>query len=189
MLGALFGLKAEDGYRRHRVAYIEAGKGSGKTPLQAGIGLYMLIADAEPGAQIVFAAFNQRQASIAFADAVSMVRRSESLSKVIEIYGASNPQSLLVPAREAWMKPVSKESRGLHGLRVHCGLMDELHAHPDSFVRDRVFDGMMKQQRQPLMIEITNAGHDRMSVCWAHHEYSRKVLEGLIDDPSWFAFV
>ncbi|MFP3830554.1 terminase large subunit domain-containing protein, partial [Pseudomonas sp. SIMBA_021] len=38
IVGSLFGWKTEDGYRRFRIAYIETAKGSGKSPLAAGIG-------------------------------------------------------------------------------------------------------------------------------------------------------
>jgi phage terminase large subunit-like protein len=45
ILACIFGWKAADGYRRFRTAYIEIGKGNGKSPLAAGIGLYGLLAD------------------------------------------------------------------------------------------------------------------------------------------------
>ena len=48
IVGSLFGWIGADGFRRYRVAYIETAKGSGKSPLAAGIGLYGLVADAEP---------------------------------------------------------------------------------------------------------------------------------------------
>ena len=41
IVGSLFGWKREDGSRRFRTCFIEQGKGSGKTPLAAGIGHYM----------------------------------------------------------------------------------------------------------------------------------------------------
>src|SRR6185312_6158242 len=46
-----------------------------------------------------------------------------------------------------------------------------------------------KGRKQALIFEITNSGYDRHSVCWQHHEYSGKVLEDVIQDDSWFAFV
>ena len=72
ILGSLFGWKGEDGYRRFRTAYIEIGKGSGKTPLGAGIGLYCLVADDESGAQIFAAANTQDQAKLCWSDADKM---------------------------------------------------------------------------------------------------------------------
>jgi phage terminase large subunit-like protein len=68
------------------------------------------------------------------------------------------------------------------------GLVDELHEHPDATVVDKLRAGT-KGRRQALIFEITNSGYNRLSVCWAHHEYSRKILERSLDDDSWFAYV
>jgi phage terminase large subunit-like protein len=40
-----------------------------------------------------------------------------------------------------------------------------------------------------MFIEITNSGFDRTSICWEHHEHSRKVAEGHVTDEQWFAYV
>ena len=45
IIGSLFGWKTEDGYRRFRVAFIETAKGSGKTPLAAGVGAFRVLGD------------------------------------------------------------------------------------------------------------------------------------------------
>src|SRR6185503_10475546 len=47
ILGSTFGWKRQDGRRRFRTVYVETGKGSGKSPLAAGIGHYMLTSDGE----------------------------------------------------------------------------------------------------------------------------------------------
>ena len=44
-VGSLFGWVDAEGMRRFRMAYIETAKGSGKSPMAAGIGLYGLTAD------------------------------------------------------------------------------------------------------------------------------------------------
>jgi phage terminase large subunit-like protein len=36
---------------------------------------------------------------------------------------------------------------------------------------------------------ITNSGYDRTSICFQHHEQSRKMLEGIVDDQRLFAYV
>jgi phage terminase large subunit-like protein len=46
-----------------------------------------------------------------------------------------------------------------------------------------------KGRRQGLILEITNAGFDRTSVCFQHHELSRHVLEQTVENDSWFAYV
>lgn len=79
VVGSLFGWMTVDGYRRFRLGYIETGKGSGKSPLVAGIGLYGLVADGEQRAEIYAAATKRDQAMILFRDAVSMIDMSKKL--------------------------------------------------------------------------------------------------------------
>jgi len=56
IIAPLFGWKRADGSRRFRTAYIEIGRKNGKSLLAAGIGLYMLMADGEEGAEVYSAA-------------------------------------------------------------------------------------------------------------------------------------
>ncbi len=184
IIGSLFGWKGPDGYRRFRKAYIEAGKGSGKSPLLAGIGLLGLVADGEQGAEIYSAAVTRDQAGILFNDAKRMVKASEALSRRIDV-GVSN---LAYLAGGSYFRPVSSEGRSLDGKRVYMALIDEVHEHPTNIVVEKMQAGT-KGRRQPLICEITNSGYDRQSVCWAHHEYSEKVLRGVIEDDGWFAYV
>lgn len=184
IVGSLFGWLGPDGTRRFRTAYLEVGKGNGKTPLLAGIGLYLLVADHEPSAEIYCAAFSSDQARVLFRDAERMVESSPYLRKKIR----ASVGNLAVPETFSYFRPVSSEHRTLDGKRVHGGLIDELHEHPTSLVVDKIRAGT-KGRPQALVIEITNAGFDRTSVCWAHHEHSRQVLEGSVENDSWFAFV
>lgn len=55
-VGSIFGWRWLDGRRRFRTAYIETAKGSGKSPLAAGVGHYMLCADGESRPEIYAAA-------------------------------------------------------------------------------------------------------------------------------------
>ena len=62
IVGSLFGWKRKDGRRRFRRAYIEQGKGNGKSPVAGGIGIYGMTACQEAGAQIYAAAANEPRA-------------------------------------------------------------------------------------------------------------------------------
>jgi hypothetical protein len=76
----------------------------------------------------------------------------------------------------------------MDGLNVHGAIIDELHAHRTRHVVD-VLETATGARRQPLLFEITTAGYDRHSICFEHHDYSTKVLEGTVPDDSWFAFI
>lgn len=184
IVGSLFGWYASDGARRFRTAYVEIGKGNGKSPLAAGLGLYGLVADGESSAEVYSAATTQDQARIVWRDADRMIEQSPELNAVVKREAAC----LSYGRPESVFRPVSSEHRGLDGKRVHFGLIDELHEHPNAMVVDKIRAGT-KARRSALIFEITNSGWDRHSVCWDHHEYSRKVLQGIIANPSWFAYV
>jgi phage terminase large subunit-like protein len=183
IVGSVFGWYGADGFRRFRTAFVETGKGSGKTPLAAGVGLYGLVADGEPTPEVYAAATAKDQAKIAWSDAERMVEASPELREVVDPrVGSLNIEDGGV------FRPVSSEHRNLDGLRVHVGVSDELHEHRDSLVVDKIRAGT-KTRRNALLFNITNAGQGRHSVCWTHHEMSLKVLEGAVPGESWFAYV
>jgi len=188
IIGSLFGWKAADGYRRFRVAYVETAKGSGKSPLAAGIGLYGLVADAEARAEIYAAATKKDQAMILFRDAVAMVRQSPALAQRIEVMGASGREwNLSYHALASFFRPISSDD-GQSGPRPHVALLDEIHEHKDSNVVEMLRAGT-KSRRQALIFMITNSGVDRLSVCYSYHDYAAKVSAGLIEDDSFFGYV
>src|SRR5690242_19915089 len=79
VLGQLFGWKRADGTRLYRTAYIEVPRKNGKSTLGAGIGLYLLFADDEPGAEVYSAAADRDQAAIVFGVAKEMVEANPKL--------------------------------------------------------------------------------------------------------------
>lgn len=184
IIGSLFGWLDDTGYRRFRVAYVEAGKGSGKSPLAAAIGLYMLVADNEDEAEIYAAAPTREQAYITFRDATNMIGGSQTLAKLLKVltFNISHERT------HSFFRPVSSEGRALDGKRVHCALLDEIHEHPNNVVVEKMRAGT-KGRRQALIFEITNSGYDRNTVCFDHHQLSANILEGIIDNDAWFAYV
>lgn len=169
--------------RRFRTAYIETAKGSGKTPLCAGLLIYMAVTGGH-GGQYFAAAATKDQAKVAFADCEKMVAASPHLRNLF--VGTVN--NLAIPSTESFIRAISSEKRGLDGKRVSGAVLDELHEHPSAVVVNKIRKGI-KGRKNAIILEPTNAGFDRQSVCWAHHEYSRKVLEGVVEAPDWFAFV
>jgi len=79
ILTTIFGWVTEAGFRRFRRVYIEVPRGNGKSALSSAVGLYMLSADREGGAEIYSAATTRDQAKIVFNDAKTMARKSPGL--------------------------------------------------------------------------------------------------------------
>lgn len=189
IVGSLFGWKwAASGLRRFRRAYIEMGKGNGKSPLAGGIGLYGLVADQEPRAEIYAAATKKDQAMILFRDAVAMVKQSPALRERLEFSGGAGKEwNIAHLASGSWFRALSSDD-GQSGPRPHYALCDEVHEHKNGQTIEMLERGF-KFREQPLLLMITNSGTDRKSVCWEEHVHAVKVAAGDVEDDAAFSFV
>ncbi|ARC35949.1 terminase large subunit [Paracoccus yeei] len=187
VVGSVFGWKRADGLRRFRTAYVEVARKNGKSALLAGIALYALVADGEAGAHVYAAATTRDQARIVFGEAERMVAASPALSSRV----TRTVNNLAVLPTASWFRPLSADASKMDGLNVHFAAVDEVHEHPGPEIIQKL-NTATGARRQPLIVEITTAGHDRHSVCRQHHEFSVKALEGTLPqetaDP-WFAFI
>jgi phage terminase large subunit-like protein len=188
VIGSLFGWKAGDGTRRFRVAYVETGKGSGKSPLAAGIGLLGLTADGEARAEVYAAATKKDQAMVLFRDAVSMVQQSPALKKILATSGGNqNIWNLAYLETGSFFRPISSDD-GQSGPRPHMALVDEIHEHKTNAVVEMMRAGT-KSRKQALIFMITNSGSNKLSPCWSYHEYGSKVAAGELEDDGFFSFI
>ena len=181
---ALFGWKKADGSRRFRISYSEVARKNGKTVFAAGIGLYLLLMDGEIGAEIFSAATKLDQARIIHQEAIRMVRQSQSLKQRAKIC----INNIHVVETGSKFEPLGADAKTLDGLNPSGATIDELHAHPDSSVWD-VLRSAMGARRQPLLFAITTAGFNTQSFCYQQRDYAIKVLEGVIEDDSFFAII
>jgi phage terminase large subunit-like protein len=180
----LFGWKRADGTRRFRMSYLEVGRKNGKSTLGAGVGLYLLAADGEAGAEVYTAATKREQARIVHQEAVRMVKQSPALGRELSLVKDN------IHSEKTFSKfePLGRDSHTLDGLNVHGGILDEMHAHPNGDMYD-VLRTATGSRRQSLLYVVTTAGSDRQSVCWQFHDYTEKVLAGVLEDDSWHGLI
>jgi len=182
----LFGWMRADGSRRYRRAYIEVAKKNGKSALVSALGLYLLIADNEPGAEVYSCAADRAQASIVHGEAVNMVDASPALENFLRVnrstYAISYPETKSV--YKAW----SGAAKGKSGFSAHACLCDEL----QEWQGRKLWENLIhagRARRQPLLIVITNAGDDMLSVCREQHEYAERVIDGTFEDDRFFGLI
>lgn len=186
--GSLAGWKVPDtGYRLFTAAYIEGGKGSGKSPFAAGIGLYFMIADGELKAEVYSGAGKKEQAAILFQDAVSMVDNSPRLKSRLVQLGKNPVWELKHRPTGSIFKPISSDKKK-SGPRPSCALIDELHEHKDRYTVDMLEQGF-KGRPQPLLFIITNSGFDRTSICWEWRQNCIRVLEDRNEGDHIFIYI
>jgi len=170
--------------QRFRIAFFQGGKGCGKTPLGAGILIFMLVRRGVRGAQLFCAGAMKEQALIPFADCLKMVHASPDLTALITETG----NNLAVKETGSFIRPISSDSRSQSGKRVQGAVIEELHEHPNRGLVGKMRAGI-KGRPNALLFLPTNTGFNRESVCFEYYDHSCQILEGTLVNESWFAFV
>lgn len=173
IVSTLFGWKSKQtGLRRFTRCYCEVPRKNGKTTLAAGIMLYMLLVDREPGAEVYAAATTREQAGLIYEIAADMVSASPALSKRCK---RLDSRKRLV-TDNGYFQACSSQAGPIHGTNPHCVIFDELHEQKDGKLWE-AFQTGFGARSQPLFFSITTAGFDRSSICWRQHQYAKAVEE------------
>lgn len=175
---------AEMWVRRFRQVFLEVARKNGKSTIAAGVALYLLDADGEPGSEVYCAATKKDQARIAWSEAKRMVQASPFLRRRIR----SVRDNLHILNSASKLEPLGRDTDSMDGLNVHGAIVDELHAHKNRETWD-LLDTATGSRRQSMLFGITTAGVDKLSLCWSLHEYTEKVVEGTAHDDSFFGLI
>lgn len=173
------------GTRRFTEAYVEVPRKNGKTPLAAGVGLFMLTADNEFGAE-VFTGAASREAALEglFTAAKQMAEKSAAFREAFGVW--VNAESIVVQARNASFKPLKAKPQD--GPSPSCVLADEYHEYKTDRLIDWARTGMTARL-QPLLFEITTAGTNIASPCYARHLEAQEVLAGRRTNERLFCII
>ena len=192
IVSTIFGWVDLAGDRRFKAAYIEVPRKNAKSTLSSAIGLYMLVADGEPGAEVYSAATTRDQARIVYNAAKRMIESDGDFKAAFDLKlygGVSTSGSIVEDATGGVFRPLARESGGnLDGLNVHCGIIDELHAHKTREIFDVIETGT-GARTQPLVWSITTAGFNRSGICYEQRRYVKSLLEGRESDETYFGIV
>lgn len=185
IVGSVFGwVHKKTRLRRFRTVYTQVARKNGKSTMLAGIGLYGLLADAEPGAEIYSAATKKDQARIIFDEAKNMVKGSPEIREHVDVF----QRNMSVASSVSKFEPLSADVNSMDGLNIHYGLIDELHAHKTREMWD-VLETATGSRAQPLIWTITTAGYNRFSICYEQYSYSVNILDGMVEDDTYFAYI
>lgn len=168
--------------RRFTWAYWWVSKKNAKTPVAAGVVLYLLTHDGEPGQKVYGVAKDGKQAKIVFRHTMKMGMRSPVLSPYLK----PNRSDFFIEYEEgdsyyflvAGDNPSSQE--GLNGSMV----VDEF-AQVTWSLYD-VLNGMGASRYEPLNFHISTAGKDLDGVGKSRYDYGKLVEAGEVDDYTTF---
>lgn len=169
-----------DGTRKYREVLLVVARKNGKSTVGSGIGLYLQIADGEPGSEVYAVATKKDQAKLVWLESKRMVKKSPALLKRIKPLVSE----MVSEWNDSTFKPLGSDSETLDGLNVHGAMMDEIHAWKDKNLYDVIVDGTSSRE-QPMIFMITTAGTIRESVYDMKYDEAEMLLNGF-DDPDGY---
>ena len=183
--GSIFGwVHKKTGLRRFRKVRLYVPRKNGKSLAVAPIGLYMLTADGEPGAEVYSGATSEKQAWEVFGPAKQMAKM---VPEFVSAFGVEvNAKTLAVPDKLAKFEPVIGKPGD--GASPHCSITDEYHEHATDDQLSTMETGMGARE-QPLILVITTAGYNIAGPCHEKHDEVCKILEGATEDDETFAVI
>lgn len=181
----LFGwLRVSDGKRRFRLAYICMPRKQGKSALVAALGLYMLCADGEMGAEVYSGAGSEKQAWEVFGPARLMAERTPGLLKHFGVEVNASNVNILQSASK--FEPLIGKPGD--GASPSCAIHDEYHEHLTAEQFDTMLTGMGSRD-QPMQIVITTAGDNTSGPCYDLQLTIQQILDGVTEDEEKFGII
>jgi len=168
--------------RRFTKSSIFVPKKNGKSPMAAGVGLYLLIADGEQGQKVFSAARDGKQAAIIHTHARKMVESSPELSSVCKI-NQSTGRITHLPSTSFYDILSGDNILGQEGLNGSV-VIDETHVVDSRLAA--VIEYMGASRAEPLQFEVSTAGNDPLGYGHQQYEYGRNVNQGIFPDDAFF---
>lgn len=166
----------ETGLRRFTHVYLRVPRKNNKSTLSAGIGLYMLCADGEGGAEVLCGATTLEQARKVYDPAMYMVRRTPALKKA---YNLDDKATSIKRPDGSVMQPLIGDPGD--GGNPSCAIVDEYHEHDTDNLYQTMITGM-GSRLQALMLIITTSGKNLFSPCYQMDQMMRDLLDGVLTD-------
>lgn len=191
LIAPVFGWRRPDGTRAYREVYLEVARKNGKSFLVAVIMLYLLVADGEPGAEIVSVAKDRAQARAVWAVGARIAKAAPALQRRlrIPIHPEQRGDKIVFERELSVWTVLSKDAQGAkhHGLNIHGAGIDELHTIDDPELIGTIETGTGSRE-QPLTVIITTAGIESASPVWkTKRDFGIKVAEKAVHAPeAWF---
>ncbi|MEN3158285.1 terminase TerL endonuclease subunit [Alkalimonas sp. NCh-2] len=170
--------------RRFTEAYCEIPRKNGKTVIAAGIGLYMLVADGEFGAEVYCGATTEKQAWEVFRPAKLMLEKTPDLTTLAGIEVMA--KNISIPSDGSRFEPLIGNPGD--GSSPSCSLIDEYHEHDKPDLYETMLTGMGSREH-PLMFIITTAGFNLAGPCYDKRRQVQQMLDGVMPNEELFGII
>lgn len=183
----IYGPRNADGSRIVKSVFLLLPRGNRKTSLAAALALLHLLGPEKvPAGQVIFAASDREQASIAFKESANIIREDRRLMAVTSIREAFNSAKQITnKTTQGTLRAVSSDGRAQHGTTPSFVLADEIHAWPaDRALWEALKSGLAKSN-DTLLVIATTAGRGTETLAAEQYAYARDVALGKIENPEY----
>ncbi|ABE62542.1 phage Terminase [Nitrobacter hamburgensis X14] len=181
----IYGPRNPDGSRVVKTVVLLIPRGNRKSSLSAAISLLHAIGPEKiPGGECVLAAADRKQASIAFKEAVDVVRMDKRLVSATRIYDAFNSAKKIVLKKGgSFIETISSDAGTAHGKSIALLVADELAQWRGTDLWIALKSSLPKV-KDSLLVVATTSGRGQDNLAWEIVDRARKVATGEINDPS-----
>ncbi|MBQ4672261.1 terminase large subunit domain-containing protein [Aeromonas dhakensis] len=169
--------------RRFTKALVLVPRGNAKTQLAAVVAVMSLVLSPNGKPTCTTSATNRKQAKECFDDIKGIIQTSTLLRKEFSC--------LTTEIRKKGggsIYPTSAEANSLHGARITCGILDELHVHKNGEVASAIETGT-RSSFDPIVFAISTAGTNTRSYCKEQYDYAKAILNGSMQNDQYLAII
>lgn len=179
--------RTKKGKRQVRQALVSLPRKQGKSVLSSALALAHLCGpEAESRGQVLSAASDRDQAAIIFNEMCAFIQADEYLSERVII--RQFKKELEDVETGSTYKPLTADGRKAHGLNPSFVVCDELAQWKGRELYDNLSTGS-GARAEPLQVVISTASSDPNHIMTELVNYGRKVQDGVIEDPAFYACI
>jgi len=174
VLYVFYGWKRKsNGKRRFKYLYIEVPRKNGKTTFMAACTLYHMLKDDENAPEVYYAATKERQARLCLDEARKIAQQTPEVYKRLVI----RKYEIEYPERNGVARSLGSDSDKQDGLNPSMAILDEVHAHKDFGMFEKL-NNAFGARAQPTLMMITTAGQNRSLPCYEYRNMCVEILHG-----------
>lgn len=170
-----------DGLTLYRTCLLLIPRKQSKTQLAASIGNCHILGTGKVGQTAVVAASDRYQAGHVFRKVASQIESDPFLSRRCRIYYST--KRIETKRTGNVLQVLSSDGRRAHGENPSLVILDEVHTQKKRDLYDALTSGF-GARTEHLTLLISTQGNRRDSLIWELTEYSRKVRDGKITNPT-----
>ncbi len=176
--------RKEDNKRRFKYLYIEIPRKNGKTTFMAACTLYHMLVDDENAPEVYYAATKEQQARLCLDEARNIAKQTPEVKKRLNIL----KYTIEYPERNGMMRSLGSDSDKQDGLNPSMAILDEMHAHKDLGMFDKL-NTAFGMRAQPTLMMITTAGGNKANPCYTYRAMCIDVLRGIKKQDNLFPLI